>query len=469
MDKNQLLNSKNIAVGSFAILFLIFLSLIIDNTPLFLLILFLLGGLAIYLVDKKNKKNTETIQKPTFEEELKNTYFPTTSKLKLADVAGLDGAKEELFEIKDFLNNPDKYKKFNARIPKGILFIGPPGVGKTMMAKALAGEAGVPFFYQSGSSFVEIYVGMGAKKVHELFEAAKKSAPSIVFIDEIDSVGKARGGIRSDERDATLNQLLTEMDGFESNSGVVVIAATNKIEMLDDALLRAGRFDRHIHLDLPSVNERKSILEIYLKNRPNSVDIEKLSLITAGFSGASLENFINEASLNAIKLNKQELDMQDFISVKDKVVFGKKQEIALSVEEKEKIALYQSSKAIVAKKLGVEFEKITLFLNNFLSTNNGLESEKHSLYKIAAQISGIVAYDFFYSQRYSNTKEDILIINELIKNHIENFNMEKNLSLQDAIEQAKDIALKTIKTSEQEIKELQKKLITQEIVFFNDI
>ncbi|MCI7363074.1 MAG: AAA family ATPase, partial [Campylobacter sp.] len=192
---------------------------------------------------------------------------PTISNVLFKDVAGIDEVKSELMEIVDFLKNPRKYREFGVKLPRGVLMIGPPGVGKTLVAKAVAGEAGVPFFYQSGASFVQIYVGMGAKRVRELFAKAKSFAPSIIFIDEIDAVGKARGGGRNDEREATLNQLLTEMDGFNDSSGIIVIAATNKIEMIDEALLRSGRFDRRVFLALPDLNDRKDILKSYLASK----------------------------------------------------------------------------------------------------------------------------------------------------------------------------------------------------------
>lgn len=209
-------------------------------------------------------------------------------------------------------------------MPKGVLLVGPPGVGKTLIAKAVAGEAGVPFFYQSGASFVEIYVGMGAKRVRELFLKAKSKAPSIIFIDEIDAVGKSRGDFSNVERDNTLNQLLTQMDGFEDNSGVIVMAATNKIDLMDNALLRSGRFDRRIFISLPDFKDRMHILQNYMKEKKSSVDLEKIAKASVGFSGAALETLVNEAAINAIRRKSDLIEENDFFAVLNKVLMGKK-------------------------------------------------------------------------------------------------------------------------------------------------
>ncbi|MDC0933663.1 AAA family ATPase, partial [Arcobacteraceae bacterium] len=232
---------------------------------------------------QENNTNEPRLAK---EKESEGTITPTTSSITFKDVAGITEIKEELEEVVDFLNNPKKYQKYGVSLPRGVLLVGPPGVGKTLIAKAVAGEAEVPFFYQSGASFVHIYVGMGAKRVRELFAVAKLNAPSIIFIDEIDAVGKARGIGSNDERESTLNELLTQMDGFDSSSGVMVVAATNKIEVLDEALLRAGRFDRRVFLTLPTKTDRIDILNLYLKNKSFNLDIEKLANETSGFSSS---------------------------------------------------------------------------------------------------------------------------------------------------------------------------------------
>ena len=470
MDFNNLLKNKNIAILSFALFCIIALSLFTDSVVVFIiLILTLAGAISYYLLNAQRKKEILERISDFNEPDAAIQFTPITSTLKLSDVAGLETAKDELFEIKDYLNQPARYKSFNARIPKGVLLVGPPGVGKTMIAKALAGEAGVPFFYQSGSSFVEIYVGMGAKKVHELFKTAKRNAPSIIFIDEIDSVGKARGGNRNDEREATLNQLLTEMDGFESDAGVVVIAATNKVEMLDEALLRAGRFDRHVHLSLPSLQDRTAILKVYLDKIPHKTDIALLASITSGFSGAALENLVNEAALYTIKEGEKSISTEAFLAVKDKVQYGKKQPLPLSEEEKAILAYYQSAKAVTAKSLGLAFEKITLFENSFLPDESTLESDTKAIHKIAAQLSGIIAYDLHYKMRFNNIKEDLEHVNGMIRAYLDHFDLENGLDYGTLLEMAKDLAAKTIKKEKTQIDALQKELMADEVIMFDAI
>ena len=260
------------------------------------------------------------------------------------DVAGLYGAKEEVVEIVDFLKNPKKYTALGGKIPKGALLVGPPGTGKTLLAKAVAGEANVPFFSISGSDFVEMFVGVGASRVRDLFRQAKEKAPCIVFIDEIDAVGRARGknaGFSSnDERENTLNQLLTEMDGFDSNSGVIILAATNRADILDKALMRAGRFDRQIHVDLPDLNERKEIFEVHLRKikLAPDFDLEFIAKHTPGFSGADIANVCNEAALNAARNNKTAVDKQSFTEAVDRIIGGLERKKKL-ITEKEKISI----------------------------------------------------------------------------------------------------------------------------------
>ncbi|MGE4473467.1 MAG: AAA family ATPase, partial [Sulfuricurvum sp.] len=245
------------------------------------------------------------------------TIQAVKSTVRFSDIGGIGDVKEELEEIIDFLRNPKRYYSFGARMPRGVLLVGPPGVGKTMIAKAVAAEADVPFFYQSGASFVQIYVGMGAKRVSELFSAAKKNAPAIIFIDEIDAVGKKRGGERNDEREGTLNQLLTEMDGFEDTSGIVVIAATNNIDVMDSALLRAGRFDRRIFVELPTASEREAILQKYLRQIPSDLSISDVAKMTVGFNGAALAALVNEAALLCLRQNEIQVRLEHFLAVKD--------------------------------------------------------------------------------------------------------------------------------------------------------
>ena len=278
-------------------------------------------------------------------------------KVTFKDVAGVDEAKDELQEIIDFLREPQKFQKLGGRIPKGVLLMGPPGTGKTLLARAVAGEANVPFFSISGSDFVEMFVGVGASRVRDLFEQGKKNAPCIVFIDEIDAVGRHRGaglGGGHDEREQTLNQLLVEMDGFESNEGVILVAATNRPDVLDPALLRPGRFDRRIVVNRPDVKGREGILAVHTKKIPMSDDVEinVLARATAGFSGADLANLVNEAALNAARYNQKVVRMYDFEYAKDKVLMGaERRSMIISESEKKVTAIHEAGHALVAVKL----------------------------------------------------------------------------------------------------------------------
>jgi cell division protease FtsH len=274
-----------------------------------------------------------------------------------SDVAGCDEAKEEVVELVDFLKDPQKFQKLGGRIPRGVLLVGPPGTGKTLLARAIAGEAKVPFFSISGSDFVEMFVGVGAARVRDMFENAKKQAPCIVFIDEIDAVGRHRGagmGGGNDEREQTLNQMLVEMDGFEANSGVIVIAATNRADVLDKALLRPGRFDRQVYVGLPDIRGREQILKVHMRKVPigNDVDASVIGRGTPGFSGADLANLVNEAALFAARRNKRVVDMQDFEDAKDKIFMGPERKSTVMREEERKATAYhESGHAVVAKLL----------------------------------------------------------------------------------------------------------------------
>ncbi len=280
-----------------------------------------------------------------------------TAKVTFADVAGVDEAKEELAEVVEFLSNPRKFTRLGGRIPKGVLLVGPPGTGKTLLARAVAGEAGVPFFSISGSDFVEMFVGVGASRVRDLFAQGKKNAPCLIFIDEIDAVGRQRGaglGGGHDEREQTLNQLLVEMDGFESNEGVILIAATNRPDVLDPALLRPGRFDRQVVVSTPDLRGRERILEVHTRRTPlaEDVNIAVIAKGTPGFSGADLENLVNEAALQAAKMNQDRLNMADFEYAKDKVLMGKeRRSLILSEEEKKITAYHEAGHALAAKLL----------------------------------------------------------------------------------------------------------------------
>ena len=276
-------------------------------------------------------------------------------KVTFKDVAGLEGAKEEVQEIVEFLKNPEKYTSIGGKIPKGALLVGPPGTGKTLLAKAVAGEAKVPFFSLSGSDFVEMFVGVGASRVRDLFKQAKEKSPAIIFIDEIDAVGRARGKNNfsgsNDERENTLNQLLTEMDGFGTNTNVIVLAATNRADVLDKALMRAGRFDRQIYVDLPDIRERKEIFEVHLKplKKSENLDTEFLAKQTPGFSGADIANVCNEAALIAARKDKKSVDKQDFLDAVDRIVGGlEKKNKIISKEEKRAIAIHEAGHATIS-------------------------------------------------------------------------------------------------------------------------
>jgi cell division protease FtsH len=276
-----------------------------------------------------------------------------TGRVTFDDVAGIDEAKDELQEIVEFLRDPQKFSRLGGKIPKGALLVGPPGTGKTLLARAIAGEAGVPFFTISGSDFVEMFVGVGASRVRDMFEQAKKNAPCIVFIDEIDAVGRHRGagyGGGNDEREQTLNQLLVEMDGFESNEGVILIAATNRPDVLDPALLRPGRFDRQVQVTNPDINGREKILQVHTRKTPlaPNVDLKVIARGTPGFSGADLANLVNEAALAAARLGKRFVTMEDFENAKDKVMMGaERRSLAMSDEEKRLTAYHEAGHAIV--------------------------------------------------------------------------------------------------------------------------
>jgi len=368
--------------------------------------------------ENKNKQNA--VEADIF---MNTPVKPVISNITFKDVAGIKEVKEELSEIVDFLKNQNKYKDYGIKLPKGVLLIGPPGVGKTLIAKAVAGEANVPFFYQSGSSFVQIYVGIGAKRVRELFAYAKKYAPSIIFIDEIDAVGKARGNYRNDERESTLNQLLSEMDGFEDSSGVIVIAATNKIEVLDEALLRSGRFDRRVFVSLPDKEERAAIINIYLKDKKHDINIKNISDITVGFSGAALSTLVNEAAINALKRGSKVMEESDFYAVRDKVLLGKKKILSFSDNEKEIQALYQAAKALSAYWFGLKFDKVSIISDGIKDIDKEIESKSEMISKIKVYLSGTVVTEIFYQDRYSNSVIDLQKAKDLANLMVEKYAM----------------------------------------------
>ena len=334
------------------------------------------------------------------------------NKVTFADVAGLEGAKQEVEEIVHFLKNPKKYTSLGGKIPKGALLVGPPGTGKTLLAKAVAGEADVPFFSMSGSDFVEMFVGVGASRVRDLFQKAKEKAPCIVFIDEIDAIGRARGKNASfnsnDERENTLNQLLTEMDGFGSNSGVIILAATNRAEILDKALMRAGRFDRQIHVELPDLNERVEIFKVHLKNvkTDDSIDIDFLARQTPGFSGADIANVCNESALIAARKERTAVTKQDFLDAVDRIIGGlEKKTKIITAEEKKNIAYHEAGHATISWHLQYAdpLVKVTIVPRGqalgaawYLPEERQLTSQQHILDKICALLGGRAAEELFF-------------------------------------------------------------------------
>ena len=353
-------------------------------------------------------------------EDLNSSINAVSSNVTFKDIAGISEVKGELEEVVDFLNNPSKYMQHGVKLPKGVLLVGPPGVGKTLIARAVAGEADVPFFYQSGASFVQIYVGMGAKKVRELFTKAKASAPAIVFIDEIDAIGKKRGGKSNDERESTLNELLTQMDGFDGESGVIVIAATNKIEVLDEALLRAGRFDRRVFINLPNIEDRKNILDLYLKGKHYEFDIDKLASETSGFSSAALSTLVNEALLNMIKRGEKIIGLEDIEIAKKKIEFGKKEAVVLTAEQKEILAIYQASKAFITK------SKVALFDEGVAKIDSVYPSYTELLENIKRYLAGNIGVEVIKNEKYAINSEDIKKAYELANTIVENYKMSKD-------------------------------------------
>jgi cell division protease FtsH len=338
------------------------------------------------------------------------------------DVAGVDEAKQELYEVVEFLKAREKFQSLGARIPKGVLLVGPPGTGKTLMARAVAGEAGVPFFSISGSEFVEMFVGVGASRVRDLFEQAKRHTPCIVFVDEIDAVGRQRGaglGGSHDEREQTLNQILTEMDGFDTNTSVIVLAATNRPDILDPALLRPGRFDRRVVLDRPDVNGRVAILKVHSKDKPidEKVDLEVLAKQTAGFSGADLENLINEAAILAARNGKKSVGMEELEESIDKVIAGpERKSRRISPKEKEISAYHEAGHALVAKMLpnADPVRKITIIPRGMAGGYTRFLAEDRTMYTrsqlkdiLATLLAGHAAEDIIFNERTSGPHADI--------------------------------------------------------------
>ena len=365
-----------------------------------------------------------------------------TGKITFDDVAGVDEAKEEVSEIVDFLKDPKKYTRLGGRIPKGVLMVGAPGTGKTLLARAIAGEAGVPFFSISGSDFVEMFVGVGASRVRDLFVQGKKNAPCLIFIDEIDAVGRHRGaglGGGHDEREQTLNQLLVEMDGFESNEGVILIASTNRPDVLDPALLRPGRFDRQVVVSMPDIRGRKAIIDVYIKKTPNDPDVDSTVLAkgTPGFSGADLENMVNEAALIAAKRGKERLSMVDFEDAKDKIVMGlERKSKVIKDDDKRNTAYHEGGHAIVARMLPEtdSINKITIIPRGraagvtwFLPEEKDFQYKDQLLSELAVAMGGRVAEELIFSRISTGAANDIKQATSLASHMVRSWGMSEEL------------------------------------------
>jgi cell division protease FtsH len=361
-------------------------------------------------------------------------------KVTFKDVAGVDEAKEELKEIIEYLREPQKFQKLGGRIPKGVLLVGPPGTGKTLLARAVAGEANVPFFSISGSDFVEMFVGVGASRVRDLFEQGKKNAPCIIFIDEIDAVGRHRGaglGGGHDEREQTLNQLLVEMDGFESNDGVILVAATNRPDVLDPALLRPGRFDRRVVVGLPDVRGREEVLRVHVKKVPvaDDVNLNVLARGTPGFSGADLANMVNEAALNAARLNRKQVTMYDFELAKDKVLMGaERKSMLLTDEEKRVTAYHEAGHALVSflRDHSDPIHKVTIIPRGMaLGVTVYLPDDRHNYTRdyletrLATAYGGRVAEEIFLNQMSTGAGSDIEVATDLARRMVCEYGMSR--------------------------------------------
>lgn len=360
-----------------------------------------------------------------------------------ADVAGCDEAKEEVAELVEFLKDPSKFQKLGGRIPRGVLMVGPPGTGKTLLARAIAGEAKVPFFSISGSDFVEMFVGVGAARVRDMFETAKKNSPCIVFIDEIDAVGRHRGagtGGGNDEREQTLNQMLVEMDGFEANSGVIVIAATNRADVLDKALLRPGRFDRQVMVGLPDIKGREQILNVHMRKVPIDPDVKAdiLARGTPGFSGADLANLVNEAALFAARRNKRTVDMQDFEDAKDKIFMGpERKSMVMREEERLNTAYHESGHAVVAKLLpkADPVHKVTIMPRGWalgltwqLPEHDRISNYKDKMLEdISILFGGRIAEEIFMNQMSTGASNDFERATKMARDMVTKFGMSDTL------------------------------------------
>ena len=361
------------------------------------------------------------MEKETQNEDASSTKPKTT----FIDVAGLDEVKEELFEIVDFMKNPDKYKKMGAKIPKGVLFYGPPGTGKTLLASAVAGETNSSFFNVTGSEFVEKYVGVGAKRVRTLFEKARKEAPSIIFIDEIDAIGAKRHLESNNEKDQTLNQLLVEMDGFNKDSNVIIVGATNRLDLLDEALLRPGRFDRHIHIGSPNFHTRHEILKVHTNNKPldPSVDLELLAKKTHGFNGAHLSNIANEAAIFAVRDNSPIITAVHFDKALERVIAGLESKNSTLIEkEKEIVSYHEAGHALVSNILGIcPIQKISIvprgealgYVLQLPDEDRYIYTKEELIGKIKILLAGKASEEVIFNHQSTGAKDDLKKVTDI--------------------------------------------------------
>src|SRR4051812_21956078 len=428
-EKNVAVTVKNTQPGAWSgVLFYVIVPLL------------LIGGMWFFMIRQMQTGGNKAL---SFGKSRARLLSMQQKKVTFKDVAGVDEAKEELREIIEFLREAQKFQKLGGRIPKGVLLVGPPGTGKTLLARAVAGEANVPFFSISGSDFVEMFVGVGASRVRDLFEQGKKNAPCIIFIDEIDAVGRHRGaglGGGHDEREQTLNQLLVEMDGFESNDGVILIAATNRPDVLDPALLRPGRFDRRIVVPRPDVKGRLGILKVHTKKTPlaTGVDLEVIARGTPGFSGADLENLVNEAALQAARNDKDRLDGSDFEMAKDKVLMGpERRSMIISDKDKRITAYHEAGHALVAKMLkhADPVHKVTIIprgralgLTQSLPVEDRLSlSREQANDHIAVMMGGRIAEELIFNQLTTGAANDLQQATDLARKMVCDWGMSEKL------------------------------------------
>lgn len=409
------------------------------NVVLPFILPFLLIGFFVWFMFRQAQRGNN--QALSFGMSRARMLIPTKKKDRVTfkDVAGAEEAKQELYEVVEFLKNPQKFLRMGARIPRGFLLLGPPGTGKTLLAKAVAGEANVPFFSISGSEFVEMFVGVGASRVRDLFKQAKKNSPAIIFIDEIDAVGRHRGaglGGGHDEREQTLNQILVEMDGFDTDSNVIVIAATNRPDVLDPALLRPGRFDRRIVIDNPDIEERKKILEIHCRKKPldKEVDLSQIAQRTPGFSGADLANLVNEAAIMAARKNQEKISMQDMRDAIEKVLLGPERKSHILSEDEKKITAYhEGGHALVAAMLpkADPVQKVSIvsrghaagYTLNVPQKDKSLHFRDYYLDQLAVLLSGYVAEEMIFGQVTTGASNDLERATNLARRLVTRFGM----------------------------------------------